>query len=280
MKYLTVSILMLAILTLNTQPTAANNNPTAAIDKKQVQHEKGEKVGARVRQLRKHNKNVDRALAAFERNGKKPRIDESESFTVEADDAGGTAALKESPFRNVSYKPHFLPYIIQTIVIPTYEAPGEWQGTVIYNKFATSGAYLGEYVADVIIGPDPTYTLPDVKLEVSYEEGQAYLEYGNENVYQQLGTPGLGFLASKQGGVTFSKARFQGGIIAREIFRRVIQSPRVRSYVKCVWMGSASGALGCGAISAFFGGAPFIPCLLGAGTAANSLCVMITVFGP
>lgn len=117
-----------------------------------------------------------------------------------------------------------------------------------------------------------------MKLEVSYEDGQAYLEYGNENVYQQLGTAGLGFIASKQGRVTFSKASFQGGIIAREIFRRVIQSPRVRSYVKCVWLGSGTGALGCAAGSAAFAGSPFVPCLLIVGTGVNSYCAFTRIF--
>jgi hypothetical protein len=65
-----------------------------------VRHEKGAKVGARIRELRKYNKNVDQALAAFERNGTNPRIDEAESFIVEAD--AGTAAIKEITFRNVA----------------------------------------------------------------------------------------------------------------------------------------------------------------------------------
>jgi hypothetical protein len=101
----------------------------------------GPEVGKRVRQLRKYNKNVQRALADFERNekrnGHKPRIDDAESFTI--DPAGGTAALNmatSTPFRKASYKPQdFSGYGLETIVITTYEAPGEWQGTVIFNKF-------------------------------------------------------------------------------------------------------------------------------------------------
>jgi hypothetical protein len=286
-----VHILVLALLTLNTlntQPTAAQTKvSTPALlcslgtNKDKARHEKGPKVGARVRELRKHNKNVDRALAAFERNGKKPRIDESESITI--DSVEGTAAVKEkSPFRNVSYKPQDPSgYGLEVTVITTYEAPGEWQGTVIANKFASSISgrfFLDEYVADLVIGPDPTGTAPDVKLEVSYEDGQAYLEYGNESVYQQLGTAGLGFIASKQGGATFSKASFQYQPGRAALLRRIVQNPRVRGYVKCTWTGSFFGGLGCAAGSAAFAGAPFVPCLLIAGTTANSYCAYANFF--
>lgn len=151
-----LSVLLGGSLLNNTQPSAAQTKVSPALlcslgtNKDKARHEKGPKVGARVRELRKHNKNVDRALAAFERNGKKPRLDESESFTI--DSVEGTAAVKEkSPFRNVSYKPQDPSgYGLEVTVITTYEAPGEWQGTVIYDKFASSisGRFLlDEYVA-------------------------------------------------------------------------------------------------------------------------------------
>ena len=48
----------------------------------------------------------------------------------------------------------------------------QWQGTVIINKFDPSGAYLGDYVADVVMLPDPTNpSQPDVTFEVSFEDG-------------------------------------------------------------------------------------------------------------
>src|SRR6266850_5954768 len=169
MKCLTVCILVLALLTLNTlntQPTVAQTVSPALLctlgtDKDKVRHEKGAKVGARIRELRKYNKNVDQALAAFERNGTNPRIDEAESFIVEAD--AGTAAIKESTFRNVGYKPQSSGYL-SAIVITAYEAPAEWQGTVIYQQFSSSGGYLREYIADLIIRPDSTGAFTDVTL--------------------------------------------------------------------------------------------------------------------
>lgn len=215
-KLISLSPLLAFSLLCSVLPIAKGvNNITTARGQRNTRHKKGAEVATRVRQLREQNKNVHRALTDFERNekrnGNKPRIDESESFTIDA--AGGTAALKTSPFRKVGYKPQdYSGNGLEVIVITTYAAPGEWQGTIIYNMFDPSGAYLGEYVANVIIGPDLTYTLPDVILEVSYESGQAYLEYGDANVYGELGDPGLGFEQPQQitsnGRSIFKKASF------------------------------------------------------------------------
>ncbi|MBC8028631.1 MAG: hypothetical protein H7Z16_00840 [Pyrinomonadaceae bacterium] len=287
-KLISLSLLLTFMLLCSVLPIATSADAlTYARGERKARHQKGAKVGTRVRQLRKHNKNLHRALADFERNekrnGNKPRIDESESFMI--DPAGGTAAVNMSangPLRKVSYKPQedFSGYGLEVIVITTYEAPGEWQGTLIFNKFDPSGGYLGEYVANVIIGPDPTNTLPDVIAEISYEDGQAYLEYGEEYMYGELGDPGEGFQppVASRGRSIFEKASFQMQPGRLDLARRIGQNPRVRGYVKCTWAGSVAGAAGCGAVSAFFAGSPFIPCFLGAATGANTICGISAIF--
>jgi hypothetical protein len=291
MKYLTVCILVLAFLTLNitlhtTAQTPALFNTLATV-KDKGRREQGEKVGKRIRELRKYNKDLDNALTDFERNGKrnghKPKIDEAESFT---DSPEGVAAISKvgDIFQKVGYSPQ--PQTgggIEIIAITTYGGPGEWHGTIIVNMYNSSGGFLANYVANVIIGPDPTYTAPDVVFEISYENGQAYLECGAVASPEPLGTPGAGLVqppvASKgRRAVTFQKASYQGGIIAREIFRRVVQSPRTKAYVKCTWTGSFFGGLGCAAGSAAFAEAPFVPCLLVVGTTANTYCAYTSFF--
>jgi hypothetical protein len=285
MKYLTC-ILVLALLAINAPAQTPTLFSALGTVKDKVRREKGEKVGKRIRELRKHNKNVDNALADFERNekrnGHKPRIDEAESFTT----TEPVVALNRSGdiFQKVSYKPQpQTGYSVEVIAIATYEGPAEWQGTVIANKYDSSGGFLANYVANVIIGPDPTYTAPDVVLEISYEGGQAYLECGDIASTEPLGTPEGPVWAVPQarskGGATFTKASFQGGIIAREIARRVIQSPRTKSYLKCVWVGSIGAGVACGAGSVAFAGQPFIPCLLIGGTGVNTVCA-ISSFWP
>ena len=290
--FFTLSVLLGGSI-LNTQLSAAQTKLSPALFsalgtvKDNVRHEKGENVGKRIRELRKHNKDIDNALTDFERNekrnGNKPKIDEAESFR--ADSADGIAAIRAGDvFQKVSFKPQ-AGYGVEVIAITTYGGPGEWHGTVIANGYDSSGGFLWNYVADVIIGPDPTYTAPEVKLEISYEGGQAYLEYGNVPSTEPLGTPGAGLQqepqASKGKQATFQKARFQAGAgtVAREIGRRIIRSPKVAAYVKCTWTGSFFGGLGCAAGAAAFAEAPFVPCLLVVGTTANTYCAW-TSFGP
>ena len=127
----------------------------------------GPEVANRVRQLQKHNSNLRRALADFEknerRNGHKPKVDESYAVTFESQGSPqSSGALKntgnpDTPFRRVSLTPQttdYSGYGVEMIFIPAYSAPGEWQGTVLFNKFDPTGAYLGQYVADVAMGPD------------------------------------------------------------------------------------------------------------------------------
>jgi hypothetical protein len=253
---------------------------------------KGPEVAKRVRQLQKYNKAVRQALAAFERNEGRnkhaPRIDDAESFTL--DPAGGSAALnlaKDTPFRKVGFKPQdtdFSGYGLEIITIPTYTALGEWQGTIIFNKFDPSGGYIGQYVADAVIGPDSTYTFLDVNFEVSFEGDNAYLECGDPNAYGYLGDPGAGGgfqppPISSIGRATFEKASFTPQLNPFRLGQRIGgANPRLRQVVRCTWGSSAAGGLTCGVVSGFFGEIPFIPCLLGAATLASSGCTMAALF--
>ena len=255
---------------------------------------KGPEVAKRVRQLQKYNKNVQRALADFERhesrNGHKPRIDDAESIMI--DPAEGTAALTKvndaSPFRKATFKPQqedFSGYGLEIIVIPTYISPVEWQGTIIFNKFDPSGGYLGQYVADVIICPDSTQTNVDVNFEVSYEGSDAYLEYGDPSTYGDLGDPGAGGgpqpppISSLGNAKIFEKASYSPQLNPFRLGQRIGgANPRVRQVVRCTWGTSAAGGITCGVVSGFFGEVPFIPCLLGAATIASSGCTLNAVF--
>jgi hypothetical protein len=254
---------------------------------------KGPEVAKRVRQLQKYNNGVRQALAAFERNEGRnrhaPRIDEAESVTL--DSAGGSAALnlvKDTPFQKVGFRPQgtdFSGYGLEIITIPTYTAPGEWQGTIILNKFDPSGGYIGQYVADVVIGPDSTQTFLDVNFEVSFEGDNAYLECGDPNTYGYLGDPGAGggFLpppiSSLGNAKVFEKASYNPQLNPFRLGQRIGgANPRVRQVVRCTWGTSAVGGLTCGVVSGFFAEIPFIPCLLGAATLASSGCALNAVF--
>ncbi len=259
----------------------------------------GEEVGKRVKQLQKFNKNVRKALAEFEknekRNGHKPKHDES--FSVTLDPAGGppsSAALKmassvASTFRKASFNsqdPDYSGYGVEMIFIPTYSVPSEWQGTVIFNEFDPSGAYLSQYVADVAMVPDPTNTFWDVYEEVSYQDGEAYLQYGSP--YFEFGTPrdnqDSGALQPVISGIKKPDYVKAGLVPTPQGWRGtphfgIPPTPKMKWVMKCTTIGSAGVAVRCGIGSFFLGGAPYLPCQ-GAGSAGVfTVCVLVAIFG-
>lgn len=288
--------------------SAAPPSPVSVVAYSQAQErgershvKQGSEVGKRVKQLQKFSKDVRSALAAFEkneqRNGHRPKHDESISLTL--DSAGGppsSAALKSaqtvSPFRKVSFTaqdPDYSAYGAEMILIPTYNVPGEWQGTVIINKFDPAGAYLGQYVADVAMVVDPTQTFWDVRFEVSYEGGEAYIQYGDPAIYEGLGDPGIGGGGGllSMGGIqsldrtpSFEKASFtpQGGWHPPPHFGNP-STPKMRWVMKCTALGTAGGAVRCGIGSLFTGGAAFLPCKGATAGGVFTTCTLVAIFG-
>ncbi len=282
--------------------SAARPSPVSAVASLPDQQEgnrshvkQGPEVASRVKQLQRFNKNVRSALADFEknekRNGHKPKHDESFSLTL--DSAGGppsSAALKTaqtaSPFRKASFKPQdpdYSAYGVEMIFIPTYDTPGEWQGTVVFNEFDPSGAYLGQYVADVAMVPDPTNTFWDVYEEVSYQDGEAYLQYGNP--YFEFGTPRenqdpsvLQPLISTVRRPAFRKVSFGPEPQFPTPHFGIPATPKMRWVMKCTAIGTAGSAVRCG-VAALFGGAPWVPCTGAAAAGFFTACTLIAIFG-
>lgn len=296
---LSISLFVLALpISAASPPQPTSMTSFSSGQERERRHVKqGPEVGKRVKELQKFNKNVRRGLADFEknarRNGHRPKLDESFSITIDPTNrTQSSAALKRPsvsgrPFRKTSLRvqdPDYSGYGVEMIFIPTYSIPGEWQGTVVFNRFDPSGAYLGQYVADVAMAPDPTGTFWDVFFEVSYEGGEAYLEYGNPDF--ELGTPTSlqdpAMLQPPIAGIPrpiFQKASFAA--VPQRFGPRVgiPTTPRMRWVMKCTAIGSAGGAVGCGAVSLIWGGIPFLPCAVGGATTALTVCTLTAIFG-
>lgn len=211
---------------------------------------------------------------------------------MDSDNQNQTGALKmansPSPFQKIGFKPQttdYSAYGYEMIFIPTIAIPNvQWQGTVIINKFDPSGAFLGDYVADVVMRPDPNNPgQPDVSFEVSFEDGYAYVEYGDESGYEDLGDPGPWGVdppIAQNGGAHFKKANFQFQPGRGALARRILKNPRVRWVSKCTNQWTAAGWAACGIGSIFTGGATFTPCAAQAMTLAVTGCTLQAVFGP
>ena len=190
------------------------------------------------------------------------------------------------PFRKVSFKPQdpdYSNYGVEMIFIPTYSIPGECQGTVIFNEFDPTGAYLGQYVADVAMVPDPTGTFWDVFYEVSYEDGVAYLQYGNP--YFELGTPrDLQDPAMLQPVIsTVRRPDFRNASFGPEPQRGfphfgTPSTPKMRWVMKCTTITGTGVAVACGVGTLLSLGA-FSPCFLAWGAGALTTCTLYAIFG-
>jgi hypothetical protein len=259
---------------------------------------KGAEVGKRVRDLQKYNSRVRAALNIFEVNAKRhghghsPKLDESVSIT--RDPAGGSAALKSvlapaNPFRKVGFTPQadYSGYGFEMIFIPSYTTDTEWQGTVVINKFDPTGAYLGDYVADVVAISGP---LNDVIQEVSYEDGQAYLQYGNPDF--QFGTPidsqdpgAIQPLISSLATSPFQNVSYSPQGIGWEAGNRPHPptggaSPKIKWVLKCTTINTVAwGGVGCGVLALASAGSLFGPCAGAAASASFTACTLTAIFG-
>jgi hypothetical protein len=256
----------------------------------------GQEVGKRVKQLQKLNKNVGAALEKFEenerrtQNGHKPKHDASFSATIDPDSgAPPKAALKmtdraTNPFRKVAFvspqEPDYSTYGAELIFIPSYVTDSEWQGTVIINGFDPSGAFLGQYVADVAMVANATQTL-DVVYELSYSDGVGYITYGNPGF--ELGTPTYEQpvnLISSARKPDFRKTSFEPSpAVAPQLicpFGCPVR-PRVQWVMKCTAIGSAGIAARCG-IGLLLGGGPYVPCQLAGSAGVFTVCTLTAIF--
>jgi hypothetical protein len=111
----------------------------------------------------------------------------------------------------------FIEGTIEVIMIPTYSADGEWQGTLLTYNYDSQGNFLSEYISDVMLLPDPTYTYWDAILEVSYTWDGTFIQYGTIDLYNQMGTPQGGWPATSRvaRAPKFEKASFQRSGVAR-----------------------------------------------------------------
>jgi hypothetical protein len=265
-------------------------------DKERFHSKNGPEVGKRVRDLQKYNSKVRAALNIFEsnakRNGHAPKLDESVSIT--RDPAGGSAKLNDalapaSAFRKVGFKPQdadYSGYGFEIIFIPAYTTATEWQGTAIINKYDPSGAYLGDYVADVAISG----LLNDVIEEVSYEDGQAYLQYGSYDF--QFGAPidtqdpgAIQPLITSTVSPRFTNASYAPQGIGWEAGSRPHPptgppSPKIRYVIKCTVANSVGwGGVGCGVLALASAGGLFGPCAGAAVSASFTACTLTAIFG-
>ena len=266
----------------------------------------GREVAERVNQLKQANKQVRNALRAFERNaernGRVPQIEEAWALISNVSSNALSHALTPNGFasnRKVAFNPQEISEDgIEIIFVPTYSAFGEWQGTVICNRYDGAGNFLEQYVADVVLQQEPVaYTWVGV-YEVSFEANDAWLqsdpalgmivdlnfEFGTPVEQQRFGENNQGPITTLFGGVflnsTYSPTTFAPqGSWYRPRIPASGPHPKVRNWVGCTvaWC-AGTGGVGCGALALLTAGVAFGPCAAAACLGSAAACGISQIF--
>jgi hypothetical protein len=268
----------------------------------------GREVTERVNQLKQANKHVRNALRAFERNadrtGRLPQLEESWALVSNVSSNAVSRALTPTGFapnRRVAFNPQEVSEDgIEIIFVPTYSAFGEWQGTVICNRYDGAGNFLEQYVADVVLKQEPVaYTWFGV-YEVSFEANDAWLqsdpalgmiadlnfELGTPVEQQRFGDNNQGPITTIFGGAFLNSTYTFGtntlepqGSWYRPRVPASGPNPKVRNWVGCTvaWC-AGTGGVGCGALSLLTAGVAFGPCATSACLGSAAACGLSQIF--
>ena len=146
----------------------------------------GLEVAARVRRLKEETLNVRAALNAFEKRGRVPKIEDAVAvageFIPAAPTRGNVASNVNGRFRKVSFTPQEQTVVsgngYELVLIPSLEAPNEWQGTAIATMYDEYGNVASQYVANIVTVPASSSSYsPQVVYEVMYTDGVPYLRH-------------------------------------------------------------------------------------------------------
>lgn len=249
----------------------------------------------RVNELKRLNKDVRNSLKMFEdnepRTKHRPKIEDSWIVTGKASSRQARKNCKNcSPLTKVSFRAQdlVLDTTVEMIFVPTYSAPGQWQGTVIANRYDEAGTFLQQYVADVVIVERPAGW--SGIYEVSFEGGSAWLE----------SDPALGMITDTSFvlGMPVEEqpqlipmalgsrhSWFQNASLAvpqvgccMPIGIRGVTNPRIRNWSVCaasICVGM--GGVGCGVASLL--GNLFPACAAGACSGGATVCAFRQIFG-
>jgi hypothetical protein len=119
---------------------------------------KGAEVAAKVTKLRQSNKDVGAAFKFVEDKKRTHKINNSFAITgklgsLQAQLLPGGPTLEKASFMQTSV---VTGSDVELIFVPVLNDDMEWQGTVISNLYDSSGAVVGQYVAEsILIMPDP-----------------------------------------------------------------------------------------------------------------------------
>ena len=249
---------------------------------------KGPEVAAKVRRLKEVNQNVRAALNYFDKKGKPSKIDAAFAIVGSAPSSKTTvASTNNSLFRPASFtRPSSLVSQdisdgnVELIFVPEYEVPGEWQGTVIANRYDEYGSMVDQYVAQsILVSTDPS--------TISWDEVYEAPVYGGE-VQPPIAEPGMysnynwGAPRDEQPQdflrITKGDSHNKAQVVKAGFVQSGARNPRVRAWARCSFAWCAGAGVACVGVGLLFAGVVAMPCFQTACGAAMLGCTWGTIW--
>jgi hypothetical protein len=176
---------------MSIRSTEASLMEPASKGAKDFKVKKGAEVAAKVRKFKESSENVRAALRYFDKKGKPSKIDDAFAITGSASSSKTTtASTNNSLIRPASFvkassfaSQDISEDNVELIFIPDYSVVGEWQGTIIANRYDDYGGLVEQYVAQsILVTPDPN--------SASWDEVYEAPVYGGE-VQPPISEPGM-----------------------------------------------------------------------------------------
>jgi len=223
----------------------------ATKEAKDFKVKKGREVAAKVSKLKESSENVRAALKYFEKKGKPSKIDESFAITGSVSSPNTTTAVNRTrPFyqaASFTQQSSVSEGNVELIFVPSFSDGGEWQGTVIANRYDDYGSLLEQYVAEsILVMPDPnTYSWDEV-YEAPVYGGEVQAPISEPGMYTDYtwGTTRAEQPAGYMYMTRSNKANSQDGKFVKASF---VQSrrARVRAWARCSFAWCAGAGIAC-----------------------------------
>ena len=160
----------------------------------------GPQVAARVQELKRTDRDIRIALEMFERNGARPKIEDSISLTGEvtvpsgANHAARRGVLAQPTLRPINFTQQetFSDQGVEIVLVPTIANPYEWQGTIIFRLYDDQSRLIRQWVSNIVsYQPSPLQVEEwPVVYELAIEGGSPFLmQEGEMYTSFALGVP-------------------------------------------------------------------------------------------
>jgi len=158
------------ILILVVSAFCSSHSQAQLIKTESLRFESGQVLSDRIRHLKAINPSLRAALAAFEKNGRAPKMENSRSISGKLLAPARKAHHAQGTISGDG---------VEMTFIPVVDLSDEWQGTVVTSFSDGNGVVYEQYVADVVITRSP-YNRSDwtCHYDVKYEaDGTGYINH-------------------------------------------------------------------------------------------------------